>query len=156
MPWCLHLCQAPVNQGNAHSSPQGEMEKPKWSHLHVWSLGRKLEWLNPYVLKVSHLRSSLFGNLSLKYLCMNLIQCLKNVLYSHSPQTCLPQCDFRSFQMIENGDLEERDGHGYLRSGKRVLKKPEGGHWQNKALISPTPSTDDTKRRPSVMWSRYY
>lgn len=34
---------------------------------------------------------------------------------------------FRSLQMIVSGDLEERDGHRYLRNGERALKKPAGG-----------------------------
>ena len=65
---------------------------------------------------------------SLKQLTYEFNSMFKKILYSHSLQTCLPQCDFRFLQMIENGDLEEKGGHGYLRSGKRVLKEPAGGH----------------------------
>lgn len=66
---------------------------------------------------------------------------------------------FRFLQIIENGDLEDRDDHRHLRSGERVLKKLAGGQWHNKSLISPshllmTPRgdahhvEDDNKRNP--------
>lgn len=135
MSWCHHLCQAPVNQGNGRSFPQG-----KWRNqnnlMSMFDLGNWSGWTP--VFRIWVISGSHYLRISPKVAFMYEFNSVFKKTIHVGFKLVYLRVMFRSLQMIVSGDLEERDGHRYLRNGERALKKPAGGRWQNKSLISPT------------------